>query len=335
MFNNIPTITKNLLIINVLCFLATVVVTSTGTDLNNAFGLHYWQATNFSLYQMVTYMFMHGSWTHLFFNMFALWMFGGIIERTFGQQRFLTYYIICGLGAALCQELSQTVYVYSLIAPQGAGWHDLLNLSTAHRMMLNNLTTVGASGSIYGLLLAFGMMYPEERLFVFHLPIPLKAKWFVCIYVVIELMSALSQRGDNVAHVAHLGGMLFGYIMIKMWRNRHDDYNHHTNHYSDGWDGYEIKDRGKWGEDSGDTILGKIRRWFRVEKPEPTSNSSLKGRESQAESGMKHGSDWQYNAQQKRQETEIDLILDKIRRSGYASLTDEEKKKLFEQSKFK
>ncbi|MBR4650553.1 MAG: rhomboid family intramembrane serine protease [Prevotella sp.] len=311
---NIPTITKNLLIINILCYLATVVVTTTGTDLNNAFGLHYWQATNFSLYQLVTYMFMHGSLAHLFFNMFALWMFGGIIERTFGQNRFLIYYLVCGLGAALCQELSQTVYVYSMIAPQGASWYDLFHLGTADRMTLNSLTTVGASGSIYGLLLAFGMMYPEERLFVFPLPIPIKAKWFVCFYVLIELWSAMSQSNDNVAHVAHLGGMLFGYFLIKAWRNK--SYN--------GWDGYEIK------ESKSSNILGKIRNWFRVEQPE--YKDSFKKKEEEPVS--KHSDDWQYNAEKKKKETELDRILDKIRRSGYSSLTDEEKKKLFEQSKF-
>lgn len=324
--SQIPTITKNLLIINIICFLATVVVGGNNIDLNDVFGLHYWQATNFHLYQLVTYMFMHGSWTHLFFNMFALWMFGGIIERTFGQNRFILYYMICGLGAALCQEVSQTIQVYSMIAPQGATINDLFNLSTADRTVLNNLTTVGASGSIYGILLAFGMCYPEERMFVFPLPVPLKAKWFVMIYVVIELLSALSQRGDGVAHVAHLGGMLFGYIMIKMWRSSYSDYNYHTNHYSNGWDGYEIKDN------KGGGILSKIRRWFHIDNP----NDSLSDRKDRDESAPenKHQADWNYNANKKKQETEIDKILDKIRRSGYSSLTDEEKKKLFDQSKF-
>ena len=324
----IPTITKNLLIINIICFLAATVMGG-NINFNEIFGLHYWQATNFHLYQLVTYMFMHGSWTHLFFNMFALWMFGGIIERTFGQNRFLLYYMICGLGAALCQEVSQTIYILTNLTSEGTTFTDLLHISTAERMLLNNLTTVGASGSIYGILLAFGMCYPEERMFVFPLPVPLKAKWFVMIYVVIELLSALSQRGDGVAHVAHLGGMLFGYIMIKMWRNSYSDYNYHTNHYSNGWDGYEIKD------EKGGGILSKIRRWFHIDDPNVNGNVNVNGnnnKNSQAES--KHQADWNYNANKKKQETEIDKILDKIRRSGYASLTEEEKKKLFDQSKF-
>ena len=321
----IPTITKNLLIINIVCFLATVVMGGIGIDLNAIFGLHYWQATNFHVYQFVTYMFMHGGWTHLFFNMFALWMFGGLIERTFGERRYLIYYMVCGLGAALCQEVSQTVYVLTQLTTDGTTFMDLLNISTAERMMLNNLTTVGASGAIYGILLAFGMSYPEERLFVFPLPIPLKAKWFVMIYVVIELLSALSQRGDGVAHVAHLGGMLFGYIMIKMWRNNYNDYNHHTRHYSNGWDGYEIREENSGG------ILSKIRRWFRIDNP----SDNVNGNDNEKSSPYnKKQDDWEYNARKKKQETEIDIILDKIRRSGYASLSEEEKKKLFDQSKF-
>lgn len=315
----IPTITKNLLIINIICFLATIVIGGSGIDLNSAFGLHYWQATNFHLYQLVTYMFMHGGWTHLFFNMFALWMFGGIIERTFGQKRYLIYYMVCGLGAALCQEISQTVQVYSMISNQGATFNDLLNLGTSSRMMLNNLTTVGASGAIYGILLAFGMSYPEERLFIFPLPVPLKAKWFVMIYVVIELLSAMSQRGDGVAHVAHLGGMLFGYIMIKMWRK--------TSYTFNGWDGYEIK------ENDGESILSKIRRWFHIDNPNDNLNRN-NNKHQQTEYESERRADWEYNAQKKKKETEIDIILDKIRRSGYASLTEEEKKKLFDQSKF-
>ena len=310
----IPQITKNLLIINIICFLATVVMGGQGTDFNDFFGLHYWQSTRFSVWQLVTYMFMHASWTHLFFNMFALWMFGGIIERTFGEKRYLIYYLVCGLGAALCQELSQTAYVYSLIAPQGGTLYDLFHLSMAERTALNALTTVGASGSIYGILLAFGMCYPEQRMFIFPLPVPIKAKWFVCGYAVIELLSALGNGGDGVAHVAHLGGMLFGFIMIRMWRKTSSSFN--------GWDGYEIKEK------KSTNILGKIRRWFHIDEPDFNENDN----ENDNSAYNERKADWQYNAEKKKRETEIDIILDKIRRSGYASLTAEEKRKLFEQS---
>jgi membrane associated rhomboid family serine protease len=284
-------------------------------DMTGLFGLHYFQATEFHLYQLVTYMFMHGSLTHLFFNMFALWMFGGVIERTFGTKHYLIYYMVCGLGAALCQELSQFVMVYSQIAEQGATLNDMFNLSLVDRQTLNALTTVGASGSIYGILLAFGMCYPEERMFIFPLPVPIKAKWFVIGYAAIELFSAMSQRGDGVAHVAHLGGMLFGFLLIRMWRR--------TSYSFNGWDGYEVKDEST-------SILGKIRHWLHLDKRDKFDDDLNYGRKNTT---SRHNDDWQYNADQKKKEEEIDKILDKIRRSGYGSLTEEEKKKLFESRK--
>lgn len=311
----IPTITKNLLIINVICFLASIVFAGRGIDFNDVFGLHYFQASEFHAYQLITYMFMHAGWTHIFFNMFALWMFGGVIERTFGEKRFLIYYLVCGLGAAFCQELSQFVYVYSMIADQGATLNDMFNLGTADRAALNALTTVGASGAIYGILLAFGMCYPEERMFIFPLPVPIKAKWFVVGYAAIELLSAMAQRGDGVAHIAHLGGMLFGYIMIRMWNQQR--------HSFSGWDGYEIKD-------SSATILGRIRKWLHLDRDHKKDEHYRAGN---ANKYSERNADWEYNAKKKANEAEIDKILDKIRRSGYESLTEEEKKKLFENRK--
>lgn len=311
---NMPPITKNLLIINTICYLAYIVLSARGIDLNSVFGLHYIQASEFYIYQFVTYMFMHASFMHLFFNMFALWMFGGIIERTFGQKRFLIYYFVCGLGAALCQEVSQAAMVYSLIADQGGTLSDLLHLSTPDRMALNGMTTVGASGSIYGILLAFGVTYPEERMFIFPLPVPIKAKWFVLGYVAIELFMAMSQRGDGVAHVAHLGGMFFGYLLLRAWNKK-------SRTSFNGWDGYEIKDNG------GSTILGKIRRWLHLDRNDRTDDDLNYGKKNTAAKNQK---DWDYNAQNKREEDEIDKILDKIRRSGYQSLTEEEKRKLFD-----
>lgn len=312
----IPAITKNLLIINVICFLAAYVFQGRGIDLNSIFGLHYFQAADFRIYQALTYMFMHGGFTHLFFNMFALWMFGGVIERTFGEKRFLIYYLVCGLGAALCQEVSQFFYIYSMISSDHFTLADMLHLGMADRMALNAFTTVGASGSIYGILLAFGMSYPEERMFVFPLPIPIKAKWFVCGYAAIELFMALGQRGDGVAHVAHLGGMLFGYLLIRAWRKTSSSFN--------GWDGYEIK------ESKGKTILGKIRRWLHLDRDNDRNDDIRFGHYNKS---AKHNADWNYNAEKKQQEQEIDRILDKIRKSGYESLTEEEKKKLFDMRK--
>ena len=311
----IPTITKNLLIINVICYLAYIVLGGKGIDLNDIFGLHYAQAQDFRFYQLVTYMFMHASFEHVFFNMFALWMFGGVIERTFGEKRYLLYYMVCGLGAALCQEVSQFFQVYFMIADNGATLSDMMNLSPLDRQALNALTTVGASGCIYGILLAFGMTYPEERMFIFPLPVPVKAKWFVTGYAVIEVVLALMQRGDGVAHIAHLGGMLFGYILIRMWRKTKPGFN--------GWDGYEVKDSSK-------TILGRIRQWLHLDKNDNTDEDLKYGKQN---THADQKQDWQYNAEKKRREEEIDKILDKIRKSGYASLSEEEKKKLFDNGK--
>lgn len=307
---NMMPVTKNLLIINTICFLAYYVLQGRGIDLNNIFGLHYLQATHFQIYQFVTYMFMHASFSHIFFNMFALWMFGNVMEQTFGSRRFLAYYMVCGLGAAVCQELSQSIMVYTMVAESGGSFSDLLSLSYADRSALNLMTTVGASGAIYGVLLAFGMTYPNQRMFIFPLPLPIKAKWLICGYVVLELFMALGQKGDGVAHVAHLGGMLFGYLLIKYWRK--------TSHSFNGWDGYEIKDRST-------TILGRIRQWLHLDRK---NNDDLGYGHRNTTSS--HQTDWDYNAREKKKEDEIDRILDKIRRSGYQSLTEEEKRKLFD-----
>lgn len=201
---SIPTVTKALLVLNIAAFIIAKLVFGEvllmGTpmlQLNYYLGLHYFTSPDFHIYQLFTYMFMHGGWEHLFFNMFALWMFGCAVEKAWGTQRFLIYYIVCGIGAGLIQEAAQ-FFVY--------GTHPALGL------------TVGASGAIYGILLGFGMTWPENKIFIFPIPIPIKAKWFVCLYAAIELFSALMTSGDGVAHVAHLGGMIFGYLLIRHWQ---------------------------------------------------------------------------------------------------------------------
>ena len=215
--NNIPTVTRNLLIINVVVFIATYLMQMIGADLNSILGLHFILAPDFQAYQLLTYMFAHGGWSHIFFNMFALWMFGCIVERTWGARKFLFYYIACGIGAGLFQELAQMVQFYLLAAEQIQGFtlSQTMLVVNANAMFLNAWTTVGASGAIYGILLAFGMLYPEERLFIFPLPVPIKAKWFVLIYAAIELFMAFSTTGDGVAHLAHLGGMVVGFFLIR------------------------------------------------------------------------------------------------------------------------
>ena len=214
-----PPVTKNLLIINVLCFLASLAFATHNIEIDEIFGLHFALASHFHVWQLFTYMFMHASWQHLFFNMFAVWMFGRIMEQTMGRNRFIFYYLTCGLGAGLMQEVVQLgEFLY-----YGFGSYDQVNFRGSLIPMaeyLNEWNTVGASGAVYGILLSFGMTYPEERMFVFPLPVPIKAKYFVMGYAVIELLSALSQKGDGVAHMAHLGGMLVGLLLILYWRGK-------------------------------------------------------------------------------------------------------------------
>lgn len=224
---NIPTITKNLLIINIIAFFALYVFSMRGVDLNDMFGLHFFKASHFHLYQFVTYMFCHAGFTHLFFNMFALWMFGMTIESVMGPKRFLTYYMVCGIGAGIVQELVQLITFYAM----GFGAYEMANTGMGIvpiGEVLNSWTTVGASGAVYGVLLAFGMIFPNERIFIFPIPVPIRAKWFICIYIVIELFSGFAGN-SNVAHFAHLGGMLFGFLLIRYWQHGGGRNNHFFN----------------------------------------------------------------------------------------------------------
>lgn len=294
--NNIPTITRNLLVINVVVFLATYAFRGLGIDLNDLLGLHFMLAPDFHFYQLFTYMFAHGGWSHIFFNMFALWMFGCIVERTWGPRKFLFYYIACGVGAGLFQELAQFAQFYMLAA-------DYLNL----------WTTVGASGAIYGILLAFGMLYPEERMFIFPLPVPIKAKWFVVGYAAVEMFMALSTPGDGVAHLAHLGGMVIGFFLIRYWR-RHP--------------GVGYNSRG------GQSFFDSLRSSWERRKHGGNAGNGGQSFGGSTYGGSSHReTDWEYNQRRQREQAEIDAILDKIRRSGYDSLTREEKQKLFDYSK--
>ena len=217
--NNLPTVTKNLLIINVLCFFGMLVAKRYGIDVENLLGLHFFLASDFNLSQLISYMFMHANFQHIFFNMFAVWMFGRVLEQVWGPKRFLTYYLICGIGAGLIQELVQYLeYAFTLSN------YDSVNLGIAGGIIpmeeyLNMMTTVGASGAVYGIQLAFGMLFPNSQMFIFPLPFPIKAKYFVIGYAVLELFLGLG-GGDGVAHFAHLGGMLFGLILIIYWRKK-------------------------------------------------------------------------------------------------------------------
>lgn len=219
--NKLPEVTKNLLAINVLLFLATIVMGKQGIDLVGILGLHFFKASDFAPYQLLTYMFMHSGFSHIFFNMFALYMFGGVLERVWGAKRFLIFYLVCGVGAGLLQEIVQ----YAQYVQLG---YDSISEIAVYRGgppvpmadALNHWTTVGASGAIYAILLGFGMLFPNEKMFVFPIPVPIKAKFFVIGYAAIELLLGMSRAQDGVAHFAHLGGMLFGLLLILYWRKK-------------------------------------------------------------------------------------------------------------------
>ena len=216
--NNLPPVTKNLLIINVLCFFGYQVAQKYGIDLNDMLGLHFFLASDFNLAQLVTYMFMHANFQHIFFNMFAVWMFGRTLELVLGSKRFLTYYMVCGIGAGLVQELVQYIQYATELSHFDGVNTGITVISMAE--YLNMMTTVGASGAVYGILLAFGMLFPNTGMFVFPIPFPIKAKFFVIGYAVIELLSGFGSSGDGVAHFAHLGGMIFGFLLIVYWRKK-------------------------------------------------------------------------------------------------------------------
>jgi len=214
-----PQVTKNLLIINVLFFLGTIVGEKYGIDLAQYLGLHFFLASDFNLAQLFTYMFMHANFQHLFFNMFAVWMFGRVLEQVWGPKRFLFYYILCGVGAGVVQEIVQYIHYYIELSSFDSVNYGGLIITMDE--FLNKLITVGASGSVFAILLAFGMLFPNQSIFIFSLPVPIKAKYFVIGYACLELFLGLSNNpNDNVAHFAHLGGMIFGFILIKYWKKK-------------------------------------------------------------------------------------------------------------------
>lgn len=238
--NTVPPVVKNLIIINVLMLAATYILQMRGIDLTKILGLHYIESPEFRPYQLVTHMFMHGGFTHLLFNMFALWMFGRVLESVWGPKRFFIYYFVTGLGAAALHTLVNYIefhYLAGKMSPetvqmvmsqgteifnQGKNFSD----SAAGKLnLMLNIPTVGASGAVFGILLGFGMLFPNTELMLLFPPIPIKAKYFVMGYGAIELFSGITGMGTNIAHFAHLGGMLFGFFMIRYWnRNTRNFY---------------------------------------------------------------------------------------------------------------
>lgn len=331
MLRNIPPVTRNLLFINIIIFMVQLVLqqrVGNGSDiLVQTFGLHFYMASDFRVWQLFTYMFLHGSWSHVLLNMFSLWMFGRIIEQTMSQKRYLIYYIVCGVCAGLCQEVWQAAEYYLT----GMGGYAFVDTGYARVPMdtyLNLWNTIGASGACYGILLAFGMTFPNERIMLLIPPIPLKAKYFVVGYAAIELLSAFSSN-SNIAHFAHLGGMLFGYLLIRYWRRP-------VRPQFTGWDDYARRQSG-----SRQGVMRSISSAFqRFGAAMEEGVRGIFGKKEGKRRGNMHydNMDYDYNAQKKKekskeQQERIDRILDKVRRSGYDALTDEEKRTLFEDDK--
>jgi membrane associated rhomboid family serine protease len=214
-FEGLPLVIKNLLIINGLVFLAQYVFGGIAdpNKITDLFALHYYKSSYFEPYQIVTHMFMHGGFFHLFFNMFALWMFGSIVENVWGPKRFLIFYMVCGLGAALTQ-MSSYAWEFRNI--------NLAGLSAENYSLVQSIwrlnATVGASGAIMGVLVAFGYLFPNSQLIIFPIPVPVKAKWAIIGLIALDVFGGIVQvQGDNIAHFAHVGGALIGFLLMLYW----------------------------------------------------------------------------------------------------------------------
>lgn len=235
-WSRIPLITKNLVIINLLFWIASVLF----PVITDYLGLHYFKSDKFNLVQLVTYMFMHGGFDHIFFNMFAVFMFGRVLEQVWGPKRFLIFYMVTGIGAGIIQEITWYIDIQPFIKAVdqylitgntgilGQYWNvsDLMGASAetiirSRELLLDKMLTVGASGAVFGILLGFGMLFPNAPLYLLFIPVPIKAKYMVIAYGLLELFAGVADfSGDNVAHFAHLGGMVFGYFLIRYWRKK-------------------------------------------------------------------------------------------------------------------
>ena len=208
---NLPIVTKSLLLANLVMWLLDAVLGRYGIQLTTYLGLHYIQADAFHWWQPLTYMFMHANFSHLFFNMFAVLMFAPVLEQEWGVKKFIFYYLLCGIGAAVAQEGVWALQINHLMA----------TYTTASVMAnyVNVVVTIGASGAVFGILLAFGWLFPDVPMYIIFVPIPIRARIFVIIYAFIELFAGIANfSGDNVAHFAHLGGMLFGLFPLLYWK---------------------------------------------------------------------------------------------------------------------
>lgn len=214
---NTEPVIKKIIIINVIMFVMSLF---TDNFMYRTFSLFSFESDLFHPYQLITHMFMHADFFHIFFNMYTLWMFGNVLERVWGGKKFFLFYMVTGLGAAILHNLVIELQLASLHGAAEAG-----NVLAMQRINIMNMTpTVGASGAIYGVLLGYGMLFPNNTIQLFFPPVALKAKWFVIIFGAVELILGLSGSGGNIAHFAHLGGMIFGYLLIRYWKKNNTMY---------------------------------------------------------------------------------------------------------------
>lgn len=215
----IPPITKNLLILNIIVF----VIQNAIPSFNENFVLHFFKSPEFEPYQLITHMFMHGDISHLIFNMFGLFMFGKALEMRLGDKRFLTYYLLTGFGAVILHQAVNYIEFYDQIINIEYRLH-MMTASPIEEINFYRIHTgvaLGASGAIFGILTGFAIFYPNQPLYLMFIPVPIKAKFFVIFYAAYELYAGLQNSGDGIAHFAHLGGALFGWLIIKEWRKKH------------------------------------------------------------------------------------------------------------------
>jgi membrane associated rhomboid family serine protease len=226
-FGYLPVVTKNIIIINVIMFVSTYLLRFQGIDLVAYFGLHYHLSEDFRPHQFITYIFMHGNLAHIAFNMFGVYIFGQVLEQVWGPKRYLIFYLLTGLGAALAHYLILHLQVSHLLEAVNTEL-DTMDLSLEERIerinykyaVLNSHVIIGASGSLFGLLGGFGMLFPNRYVYLYFL-FPVKAKWLVIFYGAAELLSAFQNNPeDNVAHFAHVGGLIVGVFIVMLWRRR-------------------------------------------------------------------------------------------------------------------
>jgi len=228
-FANLTPVVKNLLIINILCFLIFMLFDhgNEGGRISELMGVHYFNAPDFRPWQLITYMFMHGGVQHILFNMLALFMFGPILEYAIGPKRFLNLYLISGIGAILFQWTIQAIEMVhftggiTISDPNNLASYEMFQQNAQAVYDIYHVNVVGASGAIFGMVVGFAMLYPDLELMILFLPVPIKAKYLIPAYIALEVYSSIRPSPqDNVAHLAHLGGALFGFILIKAWRYR-------------------------------------------------------------------------------------------------------------------